>query len=61
MKAVRLNRGATESIIGRLTAATRAWGAAGYPSSGPFVEAREAIFAELRAAERPTPVERLWV
>lgn len=36
-------------ISRRLTAATNAWVAAGYPDDGPVVEAREAVFADLRA------------
>lgn len=57
----RLNMGERERLMEQLTVATRAWAAAGYPSSGPLVDARLAVFEQLRRSERPVPRERLWV
>lgn len=36
-----------DDISRRLTAATTAWAAAGYPNSGPVFNAREAVYADL--------------
>lgn len=38
-----------DDIARRMTEAGKVWVAAGYPMSGPEFEAREAVFADLRA------------